>query len=874
MDPIYFTDSYGEILVPVWTPVGSSFVCSIGARTSPVAPKILEYREPVPFLLPATVDVQILSDLDFTKYAVWYNPSEHWKGHIPNSEPRESPFGELEEDPVGICYGESCIGTTEETREVYTNNEDVDQPEIMSEGSFLSSMWVDEIILLGRRLHSICQALATSSDFYRNGGTVGEYPEPLDQDRLHGVHQHSQAAQKVAQEAVRNMLSMLGFIAWFLSVVELHHTRLSGEVYDLGRDVHEFNFAHLINNDVPFHYLWGNRERGDPRFIRFSPEYYHEVANLLTAARGGDIRLEDLPSYPQWKEDLARTDWMGRNLRVGKRGLANLVFKPDWEYEVVDDHGFGARPLYHWNMIRPYAERFKAVTRSSHLTTICTFFRHNPITVDEPAFARPLANHRFALTDFASHANGEAKPEADYYYESSVRVREQVKTLYAPRPGRCFSSFDGRRTDAGVEPLAQREAPSTSVSSMHSSSEEDRVGSAAGKPPRSSWVDEMSRSSPRPRSRRLSTSMGGEARSQVSNRANSLSSRSSRESLVEEFYDAASSGPEEESTREERSSHGIPMVDFRERRDTTPFSAPPSPVDAWTSDFQTLNHALDAISRLAPTIIDVKPRQVSYGDLNWDRTWLKHAFLLEQVEDVLEYALRFGMPFEIYTDLNRVGRFRDAQLSALERRTLPSVYAYGYGDQLMQWSGGGEEQYRVYQGSLHILGRPNAVAFLAMGGLCKFVAEVYAPDLVHRFARGPSPQVAEFVAGKQRWISVEGEAIAHSTDQVSPREVNILLGQHCPHMRGYLSAGAYDFLESLRRKIVDEKKFEWKSNAEWKRLLRSSAKGVWAPAHVPSQSDFDEMNEVLARSFPLDWSEVSLGRLGLPEKFEPRSYRS
>jgi hypothetical protein len=89
-----------------------------------------------------------------------------------------------------------------------------------------------------------------------------------------------------------------------------------------------------------------------------------------------------------------------------------------------------------------------------------------------------------------------------------------------------------------------------------------------------------------------------------------------------------------------------------------------------------------------------------------------------------------------------------------------------------------------------------------------------------------------------------------------------------------LSAGAYDFLESLKRKIMNEKKYEWKSNAEWKQVLRNNAKGVFAPATVPTQAHFDEMDEVLGRSFPIDWSEVSLGKLGLPEKFEPHSYRS
>jgi hypothetical protein len=91
-----------------------------------MAPQILRYREPVPFLLPFAASSHLLEDLDFIKSAVWYNPSEHWKVYIPSSAPRESPFGELEEDPVGICYGESCIGTTEETCELYTNNNNID----------------------------------------------------------------------------------------------------------------------------------------------------------------------------------------------------------------------------------------------------------------------------------------------------------------------------------------------------------------------------------------------------------------------------------------------------------------------------------------------------------------------------------------------------------------------------------------------------------------------------------------------------------------------------------------------------------------------------------------------------------------------------
>jgi hypothetical protein len=69
------------------------------------------------------------------------------------------------------------------------------------------------------------------------------------------------------------------------------------------------------------------------------------------------------------------------------------------------------------------------------------------------------------------------------------------------------------------------------------------------------------------------------------------------------------------------------MAETRENRNLS-IAATPSPVAAWTSDFQTLDHALSAISRLAPSIMDAKPHQALYSDLNWDYTWLKHAYLV------------------------------------------------------------------------------------------------------------------------------------------------------------------------------------------------------------------------------------------------------
>jgi hypothetical protein len=70
------------------------------------------------------------------------------------------------------------------------------------------------------------------------------------------------------------LLSMLGFLSWWLSLANLSHSGLSavdqlylrqlrlderpkvGGVFDLTKNAHEINFAHLANNGVGFHYIW------------------------------------------------------------------------------------------------------------------------------------------------------------------------------------------------------------------------------------------------------------------------------------------------------------------------------------------------------------------------------------------------------------------------------------------------------------------------------------------------------------------------------------------------------------------------------------------------------------------------------------------
>jgi hypothetical protein len=290
---------------------------------------------------------------------------------------------------------------------------------------------------------------------------VGDVPSAIDVRAIEILFSNDEEAQEAASTAKRGLLSLLSFLSWMLSLVQLKDTKRSagdqqyllqlrlddrprtGAVFNLTRDQHEVNFPHWANNGVPFHYVWTEEEAKNRRFLRFSPEYYEEVARLREAAKGDDINVEDLPSYALWKDDLDGSDWIGQNLRAGKMGVTEHRFLPSMKYSIVDRHLYGARPLVNWSTIRVYAERFKALIRDGERETICTFFRNNPIHPDEPAYGRQPLQHRFALKDFAEEEVGESVPEQTRHYESNTVVREQVKNLYAPRRDRPFNSFNG-----------------------------------------------------------------------------------------------------------------------------------------------------------------------------------------------------------------------------------------------------------------------------------------------------------------------------------------------------------------------------------------------------------------------------------------------
>src|ERR1700761_6902773 len=214
-----------------------------------------------------------------------------------------------------------------------------------------------------------------------------------------------------AVRARQQVLSILGFVSWFLTIKPGWGTALSfedqefltslflrnrpktGVLINLTRDFHEINLPHLANNNVPFHYVWMSKEESTGRFFKLSPEYYQEIAWFQDTHGGQTPDIEELPSYDFFKEDLIRYDWFLQDLCAGLVGEERYDFDSSWDYFIVDFQLYGARPVRDPHFIKLYAQRIKCrVSGGYNISTACTFYRQNPRTHAESSrsFSRQL----------------------------------------------------------------------------------------------------------------------------------------------------------------------------------------------------------------------------------------------------------------------------------------------------------------------------------------------------------------------------------------------------------------------------------------------------------------------------------------------------
>ncbi|KAJ7835771.1 hypothetical protein B0H13DRAFT_1913431 [Mycena leptocephala] len=736
--------------------------------------------------------------------------------------------------------------------------------------------------------------------------------------------------QKAGMAIKRSMLSFVGFIAWFQTLIDLEDTTLheedkayvralplndhpkTGVLYSMSRDFHEANFPHLLLHWVSIRRL-DKRGEGELAISSLEPGSLGRIHSYL-------------PSGAAWKNDGERSDWYFQNKAAGKRGKAVTGFLPTWDYSIVDFHLWGARPLTDRNHIRAYAKRFKATVTTTDRMTICTFFRQNPLQRDEPPFDR----------DFSTLPGDERTRESDVFHEKMEVVREQHKDIHAPRPTHPFNSFNGAREIVPLDKSLRgntgkaqavrrgrdkREVPKSSLMSSYgeawsSSPLKERLG------PITQTLDTCDARSGAPGSPGFASTwarkMAGErCRSSCSTslrRGPAVISRRRSQLLVSECtldtdkeggnfadeYAAVSASEGGESNR-------VPEVVERSSGDH-PFSGP-SPIHTWDPGFQTEEQAREAIESWAPAVIELTPIYGTYPRLTWNQEWLSCAILIcddnrsywrlkvytvvfkgfTKFEELLELAIRLALPFAVYIPRNEVHRFSVPNVSSLDLKTLGALYTPGYVDHLLVWTGlsGGPAIYGQYEGRMgSLLRRPEAVAFVPLGGVCRFVAEVYNGNIIYCYVQGPSLQ--------SRRIDRHGTSSFYTTDRISNSEIYLLLGHiagasssadcmlwptpevfECEslHMRGYLSEGSYRILSNLRCDIIELKRYKWCTYSQWKEYFCVGAKGDHEPKSVPGVEDFEAGAKLIGQVFPINWLDMDLKDIVLPEEFKPLAQR-
>ncbi|KAJ7835421.1 hypothetical protein B0H13DRAFT_1913574 [Mycena leptocephala] len=898
----------GDFLLPIWSMRNNVLICSLNGNPSAIPGKALDYMTPAPFLLPETTSDQVRKDLDFTKYPTWYNPDEHWLAWVPTES-----LIDIREDSVGFAFDDHPVDLEDEYADVYYSSDKGGEPRSTYAGCRIPENWKNVASLATRKLHSICMNLAGGSDWYcRNTfmGAVGSVPEALDEVQLTMLHYTEDSARRAIDMAKRSVSSHLGFISWFQSIKELESSVLSDEdqgyvrslrlgerdkagvLFNVSRDYHEMNLIHLAHHAVPTHYMWTAQEKEDRRFLWLSPEYYNEFAVLRDAALGTEFHVEDFPSFETWKEDLSRTNWLFQNLKAG-----NEV--PTWEYYIVDFHLFGARLLRHWETIQAYSERFHATVSTTPTSTVCTFFRQNPLRKDEPPFERPEPTHLHELTSFAVEEVGERVPEADVYYESTTTVLEQVKNLRAPRRGGVTAPLTGVDM-AQCNPRVYR-SKTEFREPLLSPDPLEMLDLHVGKEPSPEGIKDPLLLAVLASSTDPSPCLLPEDPRKMKIWVLSQDGREVWREVLSDSVRRGHSVHINVGVERVKGFHA-PVVPIHDR-----YTRVDAPVlltrNTWEPGFQTRKEAVDAILEWAPAVTDLEPQISEYEGLQWNKKWLIHAVLvcedkrsllrfkvyaaafegLTEIKDILEMGIRFGISFKLYIPVSKAREFADSGISLLERQSMAAMYAPGYVDSPIAWGNEGPAaNYGVYLVSLfHLLKLPHAIAFVSLGGILRYIAEVYDKDIVHRWVRGPSVQVTEYNRGHSIVLPHGRDGTLYTSDQVSNRDIAMLLG-HIPGKHPSVDttlwpppevleseSGAFALFENLRNGIIVEQKYEWRTRAGWKAYLKRGSKGTHAPSHVPHTRDFAAGQKIFDRSFPEDWAYADVATIELPEKFLP-----
>ncbi|KAJ7859426.1 hypothetical protein B0H13DRAFT_1901449 [Mycena leptocephala] len=904
--------------VYIWSLRGDKHWCSVGAPSDFIPPDANEFIGTVKAYTTLRSARGLLNGLDQETFAAVYSPTTHWLGFSPTSKVTEEG-----DDPSMIAFSVNPAPLQEHYYDVQRSGGSDDGDSPVFSGYFIEEGWQNHLLYVSRRLYDITMNLVLKDEYYGpNSWTtqLGDLPEQLQSEDISGLRYDEREAQEMADDGRRVVLSQMGFLSWYISVrpgwkdnleqedvdciteLRLEARSKRGYIFDLSRDYHEINIPHMLNHRIPFHWCWTNAEAGNGRFIRYGPEFWSEYTILSIEYPDGPVDLKKLPQYLEWEADLGRYDMWFQDRFAGLMGGTTREFRPEWQYAIVDFSHYGARTVDGRLARRAYAERFKSMVRRTVNGSICTFFRQNPFRIDDPPAARIVVdNHYHSLHRFGNKDDERGLSEIDFFLEETPIVRELSKNRNAPRPERTFNTYNGMREWPAA---GEGEAVNRSLTSSRTSRQSrDRRPGAHGSETRGEPLSLQERMrgadlrrarspmSPTHQSENGESSWGSRWAQAMAERRRSSRSfspvRRGRGELRSSSRHSHTLSSERSSTSAEDRSHRsfseeyqdvvegeIPLDnqdDYLEPPSGVPFDHPPGPVETYQARFQSQEEAVQAIQEWSTLITELRAPIVWNTDIWWNRTWLEKAILvcedartrvrmktwaaccgLTDLCDVLNMALCYGAPFALYVKLANVRKVgMPTHISSLIRSTLESLYDVGFQESFLQFGTGGASCYGCYLAQiLALLSRPHAIAFIAAGGILSFIAQIYDKELVYRFLEGHvvtgNPATDTFLWPHPSWLEKESD-----------------------HFHGAWTAGAYQFMRNLQRRIVVEKDYVWRTRKDWTRFIRTGNRGAFAAARIPTTADFEEGLTLIESAFPEKWEKRLLIDIAIPEKFDP-----
>ncbi|KAF8131311.1 hypothetical protein K438DRAFT_2132201 [Mycena galopus ATCC 62051] len=597
------------------------------------------------------------SQLSGTTCPSWYKPQEHWLPWI-----SKALLAPKEDDPLGFLFVEPVRyeEVAEEFYSIDSKDSNPDEGKTRDVGYRVVPEW------------------ATLTVKHASPVIRGDRPTLEETQKPLWVHENEEDVQNVVVLFKRSCLSVLGFLTWISSLIAMEEILDSedalfvrslylgaqekiGVLYQLERDYHEANFPHLLEHGIPIHGVLTEDMKKDWQFMRLYQE--NQRASRL-------------------REKIHRFE-SGSNI-----GIINF-------------HLYRVRWIECPEIVWAYWERFSAVKHSAKapagVRTLYILYRQNLYNLGEPPVTRNRCSvHSVDLEDFGVIQDDETTRELEAFYEKTSVLREQAKNLSPPpKPllqrmslsdpllnrRRSYSPSDRYDRGPPSRPLLDRLEFSGHFSRGGTSSSLDReqVGAAA------KTVSFSSDAIP---------SLGARA---VRSR---MSYEPERPQALQDCVDANM----DDFLADDRSR---PKIIILPAGSPSQFGLIPAPRRAITPYPHAEMIARDEIQRWSDLSLEASLGYPRYKGLQWNCKWLEQGKLVcsthsalklkslvtlhpevKEIPDLLETAIRFGIPFSIFIKRSSVREYRDIMIPSLILKTMGSIYEPGFQDVTLEWSRG------------------------------------------------------------------------------------------------------------------------------------------------------------------------------------------